>query len=92
MLLWQRNFIIPDIKSLIILVSIGVAGLGGQYYLTLSYHMAPPKLVSLYLYSQIVFGAIFDTFIFKEAPDLFSLFGASLIIVSGYLNYKVKAE
>jgi len=91
-LLWQKNFIIPDTKSLIILILIGIAGLGGQYCLTLSYYVAPPKLVSLYLYSQIVFSAIFDTFIIKKAPDLFSLFGASLIIVSGYLNYKLKAE
>ena len=91
-LLWQKNFIIPDTKSLIILILIGIAGLGGQYCLTLSYYVAPPKLVSLYLYSQIVFSGIFDTFIIKKAPDLFSLFGASLIIVSGYLNYKLKAE
>ena len=91
-LLWQRNFIVPDIRSLIILVLIGLLGLGGQYTLTLSYHMAPPKLVSLYLYLQIVFGIIFDIFIIKKAPDLFSILGASLIIVTGYLNYKLKAE
>ncbi|HAJ32793.1 MAG TPA: EamA family transporter [Candidatus Atribacteria bacterium] len=91
-LLWQGNFIVPNIRSLIILVLIGLVGLAGQYYLTLSYHMAPPKLVSLCLYLTIVFSAIFDTFIFKKAPDLFSIFGASLIIVSGYLNYKLKAE
>jgi len=91
-LLWQKNFIIPGLKSLIILILIGAAGLGGQYFLTLSYHKAPPKVVSLYLYSQIVFGAIFDTFILKKAPDLFSILGASFIIISGYLNYKLKAE
>ncbi len=91
-LLWQRNFIIPDTKNLIILILVGIVGLSGQYFLTLSYHMAPPKLVSLYLYSQIVFGVIFDTFIFKKVPDLFIIFGAFLIIVSGYLNYKLKAE
>lgn len=91
-LLWQKNFIIPDTKSLIILLLIGIAGLGGQYFLTLSYYIAPPKLVSLYLYLQIVFSAIFDTFIIKKAPDLLSISGASLIIVSGYLNYKLKGE
>ena len=91
-LLWQGNFIIPDIRSLIILVLIGLVGLAGQFYLTLSYHMAPPKLVSLYLYLIIVFSIIFDTFIIKKAPDLFSILGASFIILSGYLNYKLKAE
>jgi len=91
-LLWQGNFIIPDIRSLIILVLIGLLGLGGQFYLTLSYHMAPPKLVSLYLYLIIIFGFIFDIFIIKKTPDLFSMLGASIVIVSGYLNYKLKAE
>ena len=91
-LLWQRNFIVPDIRSLIILILIGLIGLGAQYTLTLSYHMAPPKMVSLYLYLVIVFGVIFDTFIFKKAPDLFSIFGASFVIIAGYLNYKIKAE
>jgi len=54
--------------------------------------MAPPKMVSLYLYLQIVFGFIFDVFIFKDAPDLFSLFGVSFVIIAGYLNYKLRAE
>jgi len=88
-LLWQKNIIIPDIKSLIILVLLGLVGLGAQYTLTLSYNMAPPKMVSLYLYLQIVFGFIFD---FKDAPDLFSLFGVSFVIIAGYLNYKLRAE
>ena len=64
-LLWQGNFIIPDIKSLIILVLIGLAGLGAQYTYTLSYHMAPPKLVSLYLYLIIVL-VLFLTLLFLK--------------------------
>ena len=52
--------------------------------------MAPTKLISLYLYLQIIFGALLGVLFFKEIPDLFSIFGASLIIISGYLNYKLK--
>ena len=91
-LLWQGNFIIPDALSLFILLLLGLAGLGGQFTLTKAYQMAPAKLVSLYLYLQIIFGALPGVFFFKEIPDLFSIFGGSLIIISGYLNYKVKNE
>jgi len=92
LLLWQGNFIIPDALSLFVLLLLGLAGLGGQFALAKAYQMAPTNLVSLYLYLQIIFGALLGAFFFKEIPDLFSIFGASLIIVSGYLNYRLKIE
>lgn len=91
-LLWQGNFIIPDALSLFILLLLGLVGLGGQFALTKAYQLAPTKLVSLYLYLQIIFGALLGVLFFKEIPDLLSMFGASLIIISGYLNYKLKIE
>ncbi len=91
-LLWQGNFIIPDASSLFVLLLLGLAGLGAQFALTKAYQMAPAKLVSLYLYLQIIFGALLGVLFFKEIPDLFSIIGASLIIVSGYLNNKLKIE
>jgi len=89
-LLWQGNFCIPDVLSLFILLLMGLAGLGAQFTLTKAYQMAPAKLVSFYLYLQIIFGTLLGVLFFKEIPDLFSSFGASLIIISGYLNYKLK--
>jgi len=91
-LLWQGNFIIPDALSLFVLLLLGLAGLGGQFTLTKAYQMAPTKLVSVYLYLQIIFGALLGALFFKEIPDLFSISGASLIIISGYLNYRLKIE
>jgi len=85
---WQGNFYIPDTFSLFILLLMGLAGLGGQFALTKAYQIAPPKLVSLYLYLQIVFGTFLGVLFFKEIPGIFSIFGASLIIISGYLNFK----
>lgn len=89
-LLFQRGFIFPDIFSLKILISLGVVGAAGQITLTKAYQMAPANLVSLYSYLQIIFGTIFGIIFFKEIPDLFSIFGAFLIIISGYLYYKLK--
>jgi len=91
-LLWQGNFIIPVASSLFVLLSLGLFGLVGQFTLIKAYEMAPTKLVSLYLYLQIIFSALLGVFFFKEIPDFFSILGAFLIIISGYLNYKVKTK
>jgi len=91
-LLWQGNFSIPNISSLFILILLGLVGLGGQIALTKAYQMAPTNLVSLYLYSQIIFSAFLGILFFKEIPDLFTIFGAILIIISGYLNYKINLK
>jgi len=91
-LLWQGNFCIPDTSDLFISVLMGFAGLGGQIALTKAYQMAPANLVSVYSYLQIVFSAVLGMLIFREIPDLFSIFGISLIIIGGYLNYKLKKK
>jgi len=91
-LIWQKNFIIPDLISLINLLLLGLIALGAQITLTKAYQMAPASMVSLYTYSQIIFATIFGLLFFRELPDLLSILGASLIIISGYLNYKLKIE
>lgn len=88
-LLWQRNFYIPDVLSLFILLLLGLVGLGAQLALTRAYQMAPINLVSFYIYFQIVFSTLLGILLFMEIPDLFSIFGATLIVISGYLNYKL---
>jgi len=91
-LLWQGNFCIPETSNLFILVLMGLVGLGGQIALTKAYQMAPVNSISVYLYLQIIFIALLEILFFKEIPDLFSIFGVSLIIISGYLNYKLKKK
>ncbi|MCK5766920.1 MAG: DMT family transporter, partial [Candidatus Atribacteria bacterium] len=89
---WQNNFVIPDFVSLMSLILLGLFALGAQITLTKAYQMAPAGMVSLYTYSQIIFAAIFGLLFFREFPDLLSILGAFLIIISGYLNYKLKNE
>ena len=92
-LLLQRNFIFPDTLSLFILFLLGFFGLVGQYTLAKAYQLAPAKLVSLYMFSEIIFGTCLAILFFKEIPDIISILGAATIVTSGYLNYKyVKKE
>lgn len=91
-LLVQGNFYIPNIDSLFLLILFGLIGLIGQIAITKAYQLAPTNIISLYLYLQIIFVAIFGIIFFKEIPDLFSIFGAFLIIISGYLYYKLNIK
>ena len=86
-LLLQGNFIFPDAFSFFILFLMGLTGFASQFTLTKSYQLAPAKLVSLYLYLEIIFGTFLAILFFNELPDIYSMFGALLIIVSGYINY-----
>ncbi len=87
LLLLQGNFVVPDALSVFILLLLGVIGLVAQIVLTKAYRIAPTKLVSFYLYLQIIFSAVIGVLFFKEIPGIYSIFGASLIILSGYLNF-----
>jgi len=88
----QKNFKVPSISDLFFLILLGLCALISQYTLTRAYQMAPANLVSLYNYSQIIFASVFGLLFFKEIPDIFSIFGASCIIISGYLNYRYKSN
>jgi len=89
-LLLQKTYKIPSLFDLFILILLGGIALLAQIALTKAYQLAPANLVSLYTYSQIIFASVFDLLFFKEIPDIFSIIGASFIIVSGYLNYRWK--
>jgi drug/metabolite transporter (DMT)-like permease len=91
-LLFQKNFIIPNLSDFLILILLGLLSLVSQFALTKAYQLAQASLVSLYTYSQIIFGSIFGLLFFKEIPDIFSIIGASFIIISGYLNYRYKSN
>lgn len=89
-LLIQKSFEFPNLSDFIILILLGVIGLLAQIALTKAYQLAPANLVSIYSYSQIIFASVFGFLFFKEIPDIFTMSGASFIIISGYLNYKFR--
>jgi len=90
-MLWKGNFYFPDPFNLLLLVLLGLISLLAQITLTKAYQFAPANILALYLYSQIVFATMFDFFFFKKILDLFSVLGFSIVIISGYLNYKLKS-
>ena len=91
-LLVQQSFQLPNLSDCLVLILLGGIGLLDQIGITKAYQLAPANLVSLYIYSQIIFASIFSVLFFSEIPDTFSIIGASLIIISGYLNYRFKSN
>ena len=89
-LLKQGNIVIPKLNNLPIIFLLALLALFSQIAVTKSYQMARANIVSLYSYFQIIFTGIFGFLFFKEFPDILSLFGVCLIIISGYLNYKLR--
>ena len=89
-LLVQKSFQLPNLSDCLVLILLGLIGLAAQFTLTKAYQLAPANLISLYIYSQIIFASVFGLLFFKEIPDIFSIIGASFIIISGYLNYRYK--
>ena len=91
-LLKQGSMVVPKPLDFFILVLLGLFALFTQNALTKSYQMAQASLLQLYRYSTILFTSIFSFLFFKEVPDLLSLSGACLIVISGYLNYKLSSN
>jgi len=88
----QNSFVIPDLHAWNIFLWMGFIFWIAQIALTNAYRTAPASLVSLYFYSQIIFGTMYDLLIFREFPDIYSILGSSLIIISGFFNYRVRTN
>ena len=66
------------------LIMIGVFGLIGQIGLTLSYQLSKASYVAPYSYFYIIFSGLLGYYIWGEVPDILSILGYCLIIISYY--------
>lgn len=82
------SFVMPDSLTLLLLIGIGIfAGLG-QISLTKAYHLAPASEISIYNYTSILFATIIGVIIGDSFPDMYSLLGGSLIVLTAFYNYR----
>lgn len=81
-------------QQVLILLLAGLAAAFGQFSITAAYFHAPAKEISVYDYSQIIFSAIIGFLLFKQVPDIFSMFGyiiiSSMALAMFFLNNKDK--
>ena len=75
-----------SIKSVLLLISAGIAFTLGQVSLTIAYKNAPASEISMYDYIGLIIAAIYGFIFFREVPDFISLIGYVIIVGSSILN------
>ena len=73
--------------QLVCLLSAGVCAALAQFSITAAYTYAPPKEISVYDFSQVIFVSLMGIMIFSELPDMLSLIGYVIIISMAVINY-----
>lgn len=69
------------------LLSAGISAALAQFSITAAYTCAPPKEISVYDFSQIVFASLMSLIVFSQVPDVYSIIGYAIIIGMAILNY-----
>mgnify|MGYP002712781522 CR=1 FL=1 len=79
------GWVMPDAKTAVLLVTIGLLGGLGQILLTSAYRYADASLVAPFEYVSMLLAIVIGWTIFSEAPTATMLAGAALIMVAGIL-------
>ena len=81
------GWIMPSSYDLILLILIGFFGSIANLLLTKSYQLAEVSLTTPLKYLSLVFAIIFGFYFFNEIPTLYTLSGASLIVISSAIIF-----
>ncbi len=77
MALWQLGY----------LLLAGVSAALAQFSITAAYTCAPPKEISVYDFTQVIFTSLISIFIFSAVPDVYSFIGYAIIVSMALVNY-----
>jgi len=77
------GWVMPDLKTAAILVSIGLLGGVGQILLTQSYRYAPVSVIAPFDYTSMIWSLIIGYFLFGDVPYPIVLVGATIVIGAG---------
>jgi len=77
----------PTSYDLVLLILIGLLGSIANLLLTKSYQLAEVSLTTPLKYLSLVFAIIFGFYLFNEIPTVYTLVGASLIVISSAIIF-----
>lgn len=66
-----------------VMVLIGAFGAGGHWLLILAHRHAPAAVLAPYIFTQIVWMVGLGGLVFNEAPDVYTVTGAAIVILAG---------
>lgn len=78
--------------QLLCLLSAGVCAALAQFCITTAYTCAPPKEISVYDFSQVIFASLLGWAALGELPDFFSLIGYLIILSMAAVNYLIDVK
>lgn len=81
----QASFHIVDLKVLIYLLLIGGFGFGFQILYTLASKHAPVRLITVFLYTSVIFSMFFDWCLWGKGFSLLTFIGFALIVCGAAL-------
>jgi len=73
---------IPLFKDCLLLISIGIIGSLGNIIITEAYRKSEISLITPIKYLNLIFAIVFGYYLFNEVPEVSTLIGSVLIIVS----------
>lgn len=83
-MLWFRGGAVwPDITSALQIAGATVFGVLAYYSLTIAMRTGEVSVVTPFRYTRLVFALILGVLVFAERPDLMTLLGSAIIVVSG---------
>ncbi len=77
---WQP---ITSVASLGLFVTLGLLGGTGLFFMNQSLRFAPPPALGPYEYTAVLWAVLIDWWIWGVTPDLYTLTGCTLIVISG---------
>jgi drug/metabolite transporter (DMT)-like permease len=81
--------IIPSIKSIWLLIGVGIAAIVAHLFITFALSLAPATVIAPLQYFEIVTATVFGYLFFSDFPDNWTFLGIFIIIFSGiYVIYR----
>ena len=77
-----------SLNILVLLISLGIFFCAGLYLQIKALSIAPASILAPYNYTIIVWGIIFGLFVYGEIPDIYTIIGAIIIVLSGIYIFR----
>ena len=86
---FPKDFVLPSLVQLIPLMSLGIVGSLGHFFLSQAAKFADVVVISPFEYSSFIFVGIMGYYFYEEVPGVSIILGGLLIILSGvYIAYR----
>jgi drug/metabolite transporter (DMT)-like permease len=90
--IFVEPWVMPDLKSFLGLIFVGVSGYLAQLALTNAYRYAPATIVSPFIYASTLSSLLIGYLFWGERPANMALLGCAIIIVSAIAISQIKAK